>query len=377
MKQSKAGKRVLIAPDKFKGTLSGLQAARCIRKGWQQARRQDETKILPICDGGDGFGESLARLEGARKMTCPTVDAAHRRIKAHWWWQEEKQMAIVESASVIGLAQLPKGKYHPFELDTYGLGILLQHAQSKGARTCVVGIGGSATNDGGFGMARALGWQFLDEGGSEIERWVELKGLSQIRRPRKRKLFHRLIIASDVTNPLLGREGASRIYGPQKGLRSKDMRSSEACLSVLGDVMDLQLGQPLQSEPGAGAAGGLGYGLMAFLGGKARSGFDYFAQRAKLDSLIRWSDWVVTGEGSLDQSTLMGKGVGGIALRCKDLDTPCFGLAGVSSHRKKLGAMFDRIEAICPHLTDSETAQREASQWLTRLAHQTADDIQM
>lgn len=368
---------ILIAPDKFKGTLTGIEAARCMRSGWRKRRPKDKLRLLPICDGGDGFGEALANLEGAHKMSCQTMDAAHRPIRTHWWWQPEKRMAIIETALVIGLAQLPKGRYHPFDLDTFGLGKMLLQAAAKGARTCVIGIGGSATNDGGFGMARALGWRFLDAEGKEILEWPQLTALTNLQRPSKRKLFPNLIIASDVTNILLGTEGASRIYGPQKGLRAKDMARSEACLKQLAIHVDPRQGKPYQTMPGTGAAGGLGYGLMAFLSGKAQSGFDYFCKRSKLEHHIDWADLVLTGEGSLDKSSLMGKGVGGVALKCQERNTPCIGLGGMIKHKKIINQLFQNTYAIAPELTDAENAQANAAKWLTLLATKASSDIQL
>src|SRR3954463_2679591 len=153
---------VLIIPDKFKGTLSAQAAAEAIARGWKQIRPDDDLELLPMSDGGDGFGLLLSHLLNAQKERIKTVDAAHRPCEAKWWWHAPTRTAIIESALVVGLAQLPPGKYHPFELDTRGLGEVLLAANAKGAKRCVVGIGGSATNDGGFGMAAALGWQFFD-----------------------------------------------------------------------------------------------------------------------------------------------------------------------------------------------------------------------
>ena len=142
-----------------------MEAACSIRDGWSTTRPEDDLRILPICDGGDGFGERLAELEKAKPVDCQTVDAAHRPLTAKWWWQEQQKMAIIESACIIGLAQLPSSRYHPFQLDTFGLGKVLLEVAKRGAETCVVGIGGSATNDGGFGMAKALGWRFENKAG--------------------------------------------------------------------------------------------------------------------------------------------------------------------------------------------------------------------
>src|ERR1051326_259221 len=211
--------KLLISPDKFKGTLTAHAAASAMAAGWKSARPYDELELLPISDGGDGFGEMLSILLQAQLQTAKAVDAAHRPCEASWWWPPASQPAIIESARVIGLAQLPPGKYHPFELDTEGLGMLLQAAAAKGAARCLVGIGGSATNDGGFGLARALGWQFFSTHDEKIVRWTELRTLAQVRPPEILRPFKSLIVAVDVQNPLLGANGCTRIYGPQKGLR--------------------------------------------------------------------------------------------------------------------------------------------------------------
>src|SRR6185369_6025663 len=170
----------------------------------------------------------------------------------------------IESARVIGLAQLPAGKFHPFDLDTFGLGHVLTAAATKGAKRCVIGIGGSATNDGGFGLARALGWEFLDGNGVVIEQWTRLDALVRIQRPRHRAVtFADLRAAVDVGNPLLGRRGATRVYGPQKGLRQQELERAEGCLRRMASVFESQFGRKLAVQTGAGAAGGLGFGLMA------------------------------------------------------------------------------------------------------------------
>src|SRR5258707_2429057 len=151
---------ILIIPDKFKGTLTAEAAAQAIARGWNATRPDDLLDLLPMSDGGDGFGEVLSGLLGAKVQNLRTINAAHRPCAAKWRWQPTTRTAIIESATVIGLANLPPKRFHPFELDTYGLGAVIEAASDKGARRCFVGIGGSATNDGGFGLARSLGWQF-------------------------------------------------------------------------------------------------------------------------------------------------------------------------------------------------------------------------
>ena len=217
---------ILVIPDKFKGTLTANAAAQAIARGWRKMRPEDSLTILPMSDGGDGFGEIMGQSLGAKIQKIKTVDAAHRKCEARWWWEPKTKTAVIESANVIGLAKLPAGKFHPFELDTFGLGAVIRAAAEKGARRCIIGIGGSATNDGGFGMARALGWKFLDRRDEPIEQWTELQQLTRISRPKRRWWIRELIVAVDVQNPLLGPRGATRVYGPQKAFARRRLSPS-------------------------------------------------------------------------------------------------------------------------------------------------------
>ncbi len=360
---------VLIVPDKFKGTLTARAAADAIARGWRAARAQDNLDLVPMSDGGDGFGEVLGDLLGAEPRLTRTVDAARRPIEAAWWWCPARSTAIIETARVIGLALLPPGKFHPFELDTFGLGAVLRDALAIGAQRCVVGIGGSATNDAGFGLARALGWQFHNNHEENISRWTQLNHLSCIRPPAQHPQFEELIVAVDVQNPLLGPTGCSRIYGPQKGLT--EFEFAETCLGRLAQVWEREFQQNPAEVPGAGAAGGLGFGLMSFLGGAFQPGFRLFAEAAALEDRIRRAQVVITGEGALDGQTLMGKGVGEIAHVCRAAGVPCLGLAGVVPQPDEARKLFSDVHAIT-NLTDKESALREPARWLEQLAHQVA-----
>lgn len=361
--------RVLIVPDKFKGTLTAHEAAAAIARGWQAARPADTLDLLPMSDGGDGFGEVMGALLEAEQRHTRTVDAARRPVDGAWWWCPAQQTAIIESARVVGLAMLPKGKYHPFELDTFGLGAVVRDAAAAGARRCLIGIGGSATNDAGFGLARALGWQFHNDHDETITRWTQLNHLACLRPPAQPRLFEELIIAVDVQNPLLGPNGCSRVYGPQKGLT--EFEYAEACLGRLSDVWQREFQSNPAAVPGAGAAGGLGFGLMSFLGGVFRPGFVLFAEASDLEARIRQAQVVVSGEGALDGQTLMGKGVGEVALTCRKAGVPCVGLAGVVPHPEEAARLFAGTFALVS-LTDRESALREPARWLELLSNQVA-----
>lgn len=366
--------RILIAPDKFKGTLTARAAAEAIAQGWRRARPADELTLLPITDGGDGFGPVVGELLDANERPLATVDAAHRPLEATWAWAEASRVAVIESARSIGLALLPRGRFHPYELDSRGLGIALRVAAEAGAQRTLIGIGGSATNDGGFGCARALGWRFLDHGGREIERWTGLHRLDCILRPACPVALGEATVAVDVRNPLLGPQGCTRIYGPQKGLGPDDFELAERSLGRLAQVAAREgLGLPADA-PGAGAAGGLGFGLAAFAAARLTPGFQLFAELADLDARVRAAALVVTGEGALDASTFMGKGVGELAARCRDAGVPCVAAGGVVD-RAAAGKWFRATQALAPDLTDAATACAEARPWLAQAAECLAQEV--
>lgn len=369
-------RRVLIIPDKFKGTLTARQAADAIAAGWRRVHPTDRLDLLPMSDGGDGFGAVLAEALGGETRTCATVDSAGRPCAADWVWVADRHTAVVETARIIGLALLPPGRFHPFELDTFGIGAVLRDVAAAGARECWIGIGGSSTNDAGFGLARSLGWRFLSADGNPLERWKDLVRLERIERgPDDPFRGMALAVAVDVENPLLGPDGCSRVYGPQKGLRPEQAPEAEAALGRLADVMTRQWGRDFAKVPGSGAAGGLGYGLQAFLGARMESGFELFAEAAGLDARLAAADLVLTGEGSLDRQSLMGKGTGRIAMRARQQGKTCVGLAGVVetlSAEAAGGALFTSVHAMAPTLTTPESARADAAHWLTELAAKVA-----
>ena len=367
--------RVLIVPDKFKGTLTAQEAAEAIAAGWRQTRPADEINLLPMTDGGDGFGQIIGSLLDAQPQHSNTINAAHDPIEAEWWWSESRQTAIVESAKVIGLAMLPPGKFHPFELDTTGLGQLLRHiTSSKDNPALLIGIAGSATNDAGFGLARGLGYQFFDGTNLHIHRWLELDRLFRIKPPEIPVPFRRVTIACDVQNPLMGPEGASRIYGPQKGLRSEDLAIADRCFERFTDIVRKNLGKSSETEAGTGAAGGLGYGLRVFLHGEFKPGFDIFADAARLRERMSAADLIITGEGAVDRQTPMGKGTGAVAHLARITEKRCIALAGFVS-RDLPADTFELAAGIVPSLTSREEAIREPFRWLAALSSEVARKI--
>ena len=351
--------------------MTASAAADAIARGWKKVRPGDSLDLLPITDGGDGFGEAMGRLLHAKVVSTRTIDAAHRPCRAKWWWEPKSKTAIIESAGAIGLAMLPPKRFHPFDLDTFGLGRLIQAAVRKKAKRCLIGIGGSATNDAGFGLARTLGWEFIGARGNPIERWTELINLRHIKSPARRQWLDELSVAVDVQNPLLGKIGATRIYGPQKGLQPKDFELAESCLRRLAIVAKSELGLNFANIPGAGAAGGLGFGLATFAGGNLAPGFDVFAAQADLDRRLRRVDFVITGEGCIDRSTFMGKGVGEVARMCNALKIPCVAIGGVTDTDARFGECFEQIHTLVDS-TPRQDAMTRAAYWLEQTARKIA-----
>lgn len=359
--------KVLIVPDKFKGTLTAREAAEAIARGWRSVRPHDQLELLPMSDGGDGFGEIIGAAMNAQRIEVQTTDAAGRPRTASYWF--DGTTAVIETAQVNGLALLPHGQYHPFQLDTFGLGKVFQSALEFGAKRALVGIGGSATNDGGFGLARAIGWKFFDEQ-NEISNWTDLDHLVTFH-PLRNQQSLEVTIACDVQNPLLGPNGASRIYGPQKGLREEEMPKAEACLDRLAQIVS----PAAANEPGTGAAGGLGYGLRVFLNGQFVPGAEVFAQAARLDERLPHTDLLISGEGALDAQSLMGKGVGEILELARKAKVKRLALAGslAPAVAEKFGADPKlQLLGIVPNLTNLEEAKACPAQWLATLAAQAA-----
>ena len=360
-------------PDKLKGTLGARDAARAIAEGWRRVRPGDVLEELPMSDGGDGFGDVIGALLGAEKQTCATVDAAGRPRDAAWWFDAPSGVAVVETAESNGLALLPPGKHHPLALDTFGVGALLRAAESAGATRVYAGVGGSATNDGGFGLARALGFRFLDAHGGELCAWTELERLATVEHPTRRLELGELLVAVDVMNPLLGADGATRVFGPQKGLAPSELAKAEACLGRLAELLETDGSTRFAAERGAGAAGGLGFGLHAFCGGALTSGAGLFARLSELERRIERADLVVTAEGSFDAQSLLGKGVGMVCALSARAGKPCWCLAGSVSLTPQAVPWSDfRSFAIVPDVATRERSFTSALECLRELATRAA-----
>ena len=315
--------RVLVAPDKFRGTLTARDAAQAIATGWRRVRPDDELELVPMADGGEGTLEVLVHAGGGQIVRVRAggplgdpVDAPLGLIDA-----DEGRLAVVESATVSGLALVSQARRDPLRATSTGTGDLVLAALDRGAYRVLVCLGGSATNDGGAGMARALGVRFLDAVGRELRpggaALLDLARIDATGRDRRVELTQ-IVGATDVDNPLTGPSGASLVYGPQKGASSDDALLLDRALGHLAAVVHRDLGVSPKDEPGAGAAGGLGFGLLAFCAARLRPGIDVVMEALGLEARIAGADLVITGEGSLDAQSLRGKVPAGI-LRVAEL----------------------------------------------------------
>jgi len=356
---------ILIAPDSFKDCLGALQVAEALSRGILKVNPRAGIRLLPMADGGEGTVESVIDATGGQMIKAEVLDPLMRKISSFYGISGDGSTAVIEMAAASGLELLEPGERNPWLTSTYGTGELIAHALDQGCRRILLGIGGSSTNDGGTGMARALGVDFLDDEGRKVpEGGGALQGVRQIRMegldPRIRET--EIQVACDVTNPLTGPEGASYIYGPQKGADRKMVEGLDKNLVHLAGLIDDQLGRDIQGVPGAGAAGGLGGGLMAFLEAGLVKGFDMVAEICGLKEAIIGADLVITGEGKLDSQTRFGKTPYGVAQLAKKHGVSVIAVAGtVAADAGELyDAGFSLIMPILEKPADLATAINDA-----------------
>jgi len=335
--------RILIASDKWKGSLSAAAASAAMRRGLERVWPAAEMVERPIADGGEGTAETLAQACGGQRIACAATGPLGAPVEAGYAILPDGT-AVIEMAAAAGLA-VTGGVRDPSRATTRGVGELMADAVARGARRVVVGLGGSATNDGGAGMAAALGWQF-----------DALPIASRVLRPPDRPWQVETLAACDVTNPLLGPRGCTRVFGPQKGVREEDFPRFEEALAGLAAAFP----ESLATTPGAGAAGGLGFGLLAFCGARMVSGFAMVADLLDLEAEVRAADLVVTGEGSLDDQTLDGKGPHGVAAMARRLGKPVVGLGGRVTEAAR--AAFSMTLGVSPPDLPLDEAMRRASE---------------
>ncbi len=367
--------KIVAAPNAFKGCLSASAAAQAMADGVRRALPDAEVVCVPVADGGDGLVdvaiEGLAGEPRVVSVTGPLGDF----LEAKYCYVPAMSFAAIEMALASGLALLPESRRDTIRTTTVGTGELIRAALDLGVSRIGVGIGGSATTDGGIGMATALGVRFLDEHERTVEpvggslgaiRHIDISGLD----PRVKSV--RFEAVCDVDNPLCGPKGAAAVYGPQKGATPEQVAFLDAGLANLADVIEKDLGPDVRDLPGAGAAGGLGAGLRAFLGAELRRGVDLVLDLVKLDEKLQEARLVLTGEGQIDFQTVFGKAPAGVGAAAKARGVPCIAIAGSVGERLEdlHRAGIDAVFSLCPGPTTLETAMTNAAELLARTAEQ-------
>ncbi len=307
--------KIVIAPDKFKGSLTGLQFCAAVDEGIKEVFPKAEIIKLPLSDGGDGTIEILEHHLKGKRVIVKVNDPLFRPIEASYLYMDTIKKAFIEMAEASGMYLLKPDEQNCFYTTTLGTGELILDAIDKGAKTIILGIGGSATNDCGIGMATALGFKFEDKNGKELS--PVGKNLSHIKTINTANVIEALKsidfkVACDVTNPLYGEKGAAYVYGPQKGASENEINELDKGLRNIANIFGKQFDIDVQNIDGAGAAGGMGAGSLVFLKAELKSGIDLVKDLIDFDDKIKGASWIVTGEGKLDDQTLSGKTIKGV-----------------------------------------------------------------
>ncbi|MCP1630106.1 glycerate kinase [Citrobacter amalonaticus] len=347
--------KIVIAPDSYKESLSATEVAQAIEKGFREIFPDAQYVSVPVADGGEGTVEAMIAATHGSAHSALVTGPLGEKVNANWGMSGDGKTAFIEMAAASGLALVPPDKRNPLITTSRGTGELILQALDSGASNIIIGIGGSATNDGGAGMVQALGAKLCDANGTEIGygggslntlNTIDVSGLD----PRIKQCAIR--VACDVTNPLVGEQGASRIFGPQKGATEPLILELDRNLAHYADIIKKSLGVDVKNVPGAGAAGGMGAALMAFLGAELKSGIEIVTQALNLEEHIHDCTLVVTGEGRIDSQSIHGKVPVGVANVAKKYHKPVIGIAGSLTrdvgvvHQYGIDAVFSVLTSI-------------------------------
>ena len=332
--------KVVLAPQGFKESLSGMEIAEAMAIGVKSVWPEAETVLIPVADGGDGTLQALVDSSGGEVRSAEVEDAIGRTIESQWGALGNGTTAVIEVASAVGLARLGQDERDVRNASTFGVGQLFIEALDAGFTDFIIGVGGSATNDGGSGMIQALGGKLTDSDGNDIARGgialldlvnIDVSGLD----PRMANV--NIVVACDVNNPLCGTRGASAIFGPQKGATAEDIQELDAALANFAEIIAKNLHKDVAEIPGAGASGGLAAGLMGFFDARLRLGADIVLEALNIEKHLKDAELVIVGEGQFDRSTVFNKSPVAVAQRAKRNGIPVIGIAG------SLGAGFREV----------------------------------
>ncbi|WP_372774815.1 glycerate kinase [Mangrovibacterium sp.] len=342
--------KILIAPDSFKDCLEAADVARFLADGVRRVFPEAEIKSIPVADGGEGFVQTMLSALGGERVSIQVFDPLRRPVLAFYGILPDGT-AVIEMAAASGIELLKPEERDPLQTTTFGTGQLMVDAMKKGCGRIIIGIGGSATNDGGMGMARALGYRFPDKNGDKVSQGGGSLGrIESIDASELNPLLAQteVLVACDVSNPLTGPNGASAVYGPQKGATPEVVDMLDRNLAHFAEIIRRDLKIDVLSLPGSGAAGGLGAGLVAFAGGRLQAGFDIVKEQTKLEAAVMEADFVLTGEGKMDSQTKHGKTPWGVAQLAKKYKKPLFAFAGFlgEGYRELYGEGFTSIFAL-------------------------------
>lgn len=371
--------KIVLAPDSYKNSLTAKQVAQSMKKGFAKVYPDAEFVNVPMADGGEGTVQSLVDARNGQMVTETVVNPLGNKTQAQYGLIDDGQVAVIEMAQASGIQFINQFTQNPYVTTTFGTGELIKSAIQKGAKTIIIGIGGSATNDGGAGMAQALGAHLLDDKGEELQYGgAMLKKLDHIdiseMLPELKDV--KVVIASDVTNPLTGENGASHVFGPQKGANPEMVDFLDEALSHYADVLKRDLGKDLEQTPGAGAAGGLGAGLLAFTNSQMRSGVDIVVDYTGLKDIVQDADVVITGEGQIDFQTKFGKTPIGVAKATKAVNPNATVIAIAGSIGEKISELYplgiDAIFTCVPGVEDLSKAIADTDKNLQQVSENIA-----
>lgn len=371
------GMKVVIAPDSFKESLSAREAAEAIQAGLEKVWPNGHFVKVPMADGGEGTVKALVDATGGQVIEKEVTGPLGRPVRAFYGMLGDGETAVIEMAAAAGLHLVPPSERRPTAATTYGVGELIRAALDRGARHLIIGLGGSATIDGGSGMVRALGARLsakdgrtIEAGGAALEKLeaIDLSGLD------RRIADVTVDLATDVTNPLTGEKGAATVFGPQKGADPKDIRKLDRALHHYADVVRRALGKEIDRVPGAGAAGGLGAGAIGFLDGRVRTGVELVIETVGLREKLTGAALVITGEGRIDGQTIYGKTPIGVARCAKQAGIPVIALAGSLSRDVRIvyDHGIDALFSIVPGAVSLDTSKKNARPFLERAAENIA-----
>lgn len=368
--------KVVIAPDPFKDSLSALGVAQAIAQGWQEVFPEAETILCPMADGGEGTLEAVLEVCKGEWREKTVIGPLGKPIQAKWGWLEKQKIAMIEMAQASGIQLVPPSERDACQSTTFGTGQLILDALDAGAKDIILTVGGSATNDGGTGLLTALGARLLDSNQHVLpDGGLALQTLSKIDLTHfdSRIQQTRFLLAADVTNPLCGPNGASYIFGPQKGATPAQVQLLDEALAHFADVSAQLLGFDKRDEAGSGAAGGLGFAAKSYLNAEFKAGVEVVAELNQLASKISNADWVITGEGKFDRQTLNGKTVFGVSRVAKMKNVPVIVIAGTLGEGYQ--ALYEHGVTAAFSLTNGPITLEQACEQATELIFERTIDI--